>query len=269
MNLFMKKTPLQKEWDKLRKKEQRYIQKHREKREQLWKQKLKRKVPPKLQDTLDIAFEKAFALTFDKGTKVLEKTYPRAKLEQDFQVRQYSAEVKKDAKSLRAFAKKAKTTGHKNLLVSGASGIGMGILGIGLPDIVVFTAMVLKNVYEIALQYGYSYDTKKERYFILLVIQGAVTYGDSLQVIQQSIHAFIDLEKLPSGYQEQEQIHETAKALSEELLYMKFLQGIPVVGVIGGAYDAFCMKRISEYATLEYYRRFLWKQRRTNSKAKL
>ena len=39
------------------------------------------------------------------------------------------------ARSLRSFSKKARDTGTKNLLLSGVAGIGMGVLGIGLPDI--------------------------------------------------------------------------------------------------------------------------------------
>ena len=40
---------------------------------------------------------------------------------------------------------------------------------------------------------------------------------------------------------------------------MKFLQGIPVVGAVGGAYDVVYLKQITEYANLKYERRFLEK----------
>lgn len=140
MRLFDKRTPLQKEWEKLEVQEQRFLQKRSEKRESILNQKLEEKIPPKLQKTLDTAFAKAFALIFEKGTGVIEKTYQRTKLEQDYQVRQYMADVKQNSKSLRSFSKKARDTGTKNLLLSGVSGIGMGVLGIGLPDIPVFTA---------------------------------------------------------------------------------------------------------------------------------
>ena len=173
MRLFDKRTPLQKEWEKLEVQEQRFLQKRSEKRESILNQKLEEKIPPKLQKTLDTAFAKAFALIFEKGTGVIEKTYQRTKLEQDYQVRQYMADVKQNSKSLRSFSKKARDTGTKNLLLSGVSGIGMGVLGIGLPDIPVFTGMILKNIYETALQYGYSYESREEKYFILLLIRGA------------------------------------------------------------------------------------------------
>ena len=55
----------------------------------------------------------------------------------------------------------------------------------------------------------------------------------------------------------EEMIHQTAGCLSKELLYMKFLQGIPVVGAVGGAYDVVYLKQITEYANLKYERRFL------------
>ena len=38
---------------------------------------------------------------------------------------------------------------------------------------------------------------------------------------------------------------------------MKFLQGIPLVGAVGGAYDVVYMKQISAYARLKYQRRLL------------
>lgn len=75
-------------------------------KESILNQKLEEKIPPKLQKTLDTAFAKAFALIFEKGTGVIEKTYQRTKLEQDYQVRQYMADVKQNSKSLRSFSKR-------------------------------------------------------------------------------------------------------------------------------------------------------------------
>lgn len=73
MRLFDKRTPLQKEWEKLEVQEQRFLQKRSEKRENILNQKLEEKIPPKLQETLDTAFAKAFALIFEKGTRVIER----------------------------------------------------------------------------------------------------------------------------------------------------------------------------------------------------
>ena len=60
-----------------------------------------------------------------------------------------------------------------------------------------------------------------------------------------------------TGQDVQEQIVKTAETLSEALLYMKFLQGIPIVGIAGGLSDTVYLKKITDYADLKYKRRFL------------
>jgi hypothetical protein len=45
--------------------------------------------------------------------------------------------------------------------------------------------------------------------------------------------------------------------MSDEMLYMKFLQGMPIIGVVGGAYDAVYTRNLATYANLKYRRRFL------------
>ncbi len=44
-------------------------------------------------------------------------------------------------------------------------------------------------------------------------------------------------------------------------MYLKFVQGIPIVGVVGGLSDMVYQKKISDYAALKYKRRFLLKYR--------
>lgn len=257
MSLFQKKVPLEKEWEKLMKEERKFLVSRAEKKDTFINQKLAQLVPDKLQETLDAAFAKAFGLIFEKGTGVIEKTYNKDELEKNFQINQFTADIKKDGKSIKKFSKNAKQSGNVNLLVSGAAGIGMGVLGVGIPDIPVFLAMVLKSVYEIALHYGYRYDTPEEQYFILLLIETAVSHGRDLIERNQEVDDYIKTEKMPDPYNRDVQIKLTSAMLSKELLYMKFLQGVPVVGAVGGAYDVVYMKQITEYVNLKYKRRFL------------
>ena len=63
--------------------------------------------------------------------------------------------------------------------------------------------------------------------------------------------------QIPEHYQQEEQIAISSEAISSELLYTKFLQTIPIVGAVGGAYDAIYMKKILKYAEIKYHRRFL------------
>lgn len=257
--MFQKKTAYQKEWEKFIKKENKYLERQLTKKESFLNQKLEEKVPEKLQGTLDTAFAKAFHLIFEKGTTVIEKTYRKEEIEKQYQINEFTNQVRQDKKSLRTFSKNAKGSGTKNLVVSGAAGIGMGILGVGIPDIPVFTAMILKSIYEIAMHYGYSYETEEEQYFILLLIQGAVSHGEEMLAIDKKINQYISSSIWVKEESKEEMIQKTASYLSKELLYMKFLQGIPVVGAVGGAYDVVYLKQITEYANLKYERRFLEK----------
>ena len=253
----LRKTPFQKEWDALCKREQAFLERRTLKKESALNRLLAEKVPEKLQQTLDSAFEKAFLLVFEKGTGIIEKTYRKDDLENKYKVNLYADEIYHNRKSLRVFSKNANKAGIKNQLLSGAAGVGMGIFGIGLPDIPVFTGMILKCIYEIALHYGFDYTSENEKYFILLLIEGAVSYGDHLVEIDHKIETFSLALQLPANYSQAEQIAKTSGMLSKELLYMKFLQGVPFVGALGGAYDIIYMKQISEYTKLKYHKRFL------------
>ena len=256
-----KKSAYEVECEKLKKKEQKYLKEREAKKDSLLNQKLSEKVPVKLQSTLNKAFAKAFGMIFEKGTEVIEKTYKKEELQKTYKINEFTNEIRQNKKSLRAFGKKAESSGRVNMLISGVAGVGMGVAGVGIPDIPVFTSMVLKSIYEIALNYGFDYDTKEERRFILLIIQGAVSYGKEMLVINHKIDEYIFGGNVPEEYDEKIQIEQAAAGLSQELLYMKFIQGIPIVGAVGGAYDVVYLKRIVEYANLKYKKRFLVKKK--------
>lgn len=248
-----KPTAMDVELTILKGEERRFFKKRTGQKDSKLNQFLVEKVPDTLQNTLSTAFAKAFGLIFEKGTGLIEKTYRKEELEQTYQA---AMEEEQNWKTLRGFSKRAGKAGNTNLLVSGAAGIGMGTLGVGIPDIPVFTAMMLRSLYEIAIHYGYDYASEAERRFILLLIQGGVSYGEKLQSIDKELNEYIVLGCWQNEAEMEGLIRDTARCLSGELLYMKFLQGTPIVGAVGGAYDAIYMKRINEYAELKYRRRF-------------
>lgn len=253
----MKISHSEKELKNLIESEKRFVNHRKNKKESSINRLLADKVPKRLSENINLAFSKAFELIFDKGTSIIELTYKKDEIEKDFQVDLYSARIRGTRKSLRKLSNKADFAGGVNLAVSGVSGIGMGLLGMGLPDIPVFTAMILRCIYEIAIRYGFPYDTENEKYFILLLIEGAVSYGDNLVKVNDKIDGYIANPKRPDNYNRSAQIVQTSRQLSNELLYMKFLQGVPIVGAVGGAYDIIYMNNISKYARMKYKKRFL------------
>ena len=259
MNRYFAQTPLEREQQRLETEERRYMRRRREEKPSALNAFLEEKIPDALQDTLDAAFAKAFTLIFEKGTGLIEKTYDKALLEEQCHEDQQTILQRQDWRSLREVKKRAGSGGLKNKVLSGAVGIGMGAIGVGIPDIPVFTGFLLKSVYEMALRYGFRYDTEEEKYFVLLIIQGALCPWEDLEKIEREIDAFSQTELLPLYYSRAGQIRSASQVLSKELLYMKFLQGTPFVGIIGGAYDVVYMKRVTEYAELKYRRRFYLK----------
>jgi len=271
------------EWKALEKKEERFITAARHQKEPLLNRKLERFVPEKLEDTLNLAFYKAFELIFNRGTSIIEKTYRKEDMENTYKVNAYAAGLKESRKTMKAFSREAGKNKVRNLAAAGAGGIGLGALGIGLPDIPLFTGMVLKSIYETAISYGFSYDTAEEQCYILKLISTALSRGDAAESGNRSLDAMgrlirtgtplsetfsgqDGLAALPGGPESHDTaslctslMQQASHALSSELLYMKFLQGIPIAGIIGGMYDAVYLKRIADYADMKYKRRFLEK----------
>ena len=181
--MFKKQSPMEKERRRLERQEQAFLNSRAEKNASKLDRLLEDKIPEGLRRTLDGAFLKAFTLIFEKGSAIIELSYNRKKLAEALEDNEQAYEYWQDRQSLSKISKKAAGSGRLNLLLSGAAGVGLGVLGIGLPDIALLTAMMLKGVYEIALSYGYDYKSDMEKQFILLIIQGAVAYGDELFVI--------------------------------------------------------------------------------------
>ena len=104
-NLRQKKTPLEKSWEQLLKKEEKLCVAKQNKRESKLNQLLAEKVPVQLQSTLDTAFYKAFLLIFEKGTKLIEKTYNKEEQKTVYKVREYEDILRNNKKSLKTFSK--------------------------------------------------------------------------------------------------------------------------------------------------------------------
>jgi len=59
-------------------------------------------------------------------------------------------------------------------IISVIEGSVLDVLGIGLFDIPLFISLIIKNICEIALSFGYSYNKKRKKAYILLLIYAAI-----------------------------------------------------------------------------------------------
>ncbi|MCM1257837.1 MAG: EcsC family protein [Roseburia sp.] len=257
----MNQKQIEKEWQKMIKAETAYLNRSLKKEKGSWQDKIAKYVPDKFESALKEGFYKAFQVIFEKGTGVIEKTYNREKKEQNYKIQEFAAELKNSGKSVKAFRKSAVKSRAVNGVISAAEGAGMGVFGLGLPDIPLFLGLLLKSIYEIALSYGFSYDSEKEQIFILRLIETALLEKEELTEGNLKLNRIIDgKEKLPMD--RESQMRRTANALANEVMYLKFVQGIPIVGILGGISDMVYHQKLSEYAELKYKRRFYGKMQK-------
>lgn len=146
-----------------------------------------------------------------------------------------------------------------NTAVTTVEGIGLGALGIGLPDIIIWVGVLLRGVYETALKYGFDYDSSEEKLFILKMIETAMLSGEKWIAAEAEVNQFIlrAAHAVPGNDEMKEQIEKTADAFATEMLVTKFIQGLPIVGMIGGAANPIYYQRIMRYVQMKYRKRYL------------
>lgn len=250
---------LQKELEQLEKRERR-LERSAEKQEPPeWKKALETKVPEKVRVSLEKAFCKAFSVVFQHGNTLIEKTYDKEELQKDHEIQAYAVELKGNRRELRRMRKAAGAADLRNMALTTVEGAGLGLLGIGLPDIVIFIGMLMKGAYEAALHYGFDYDSPQERLFILKMMEASLSRGEERIRADREVDAMCAV--LPSAEEAknllQEQTDRTAKAFAADMLLLKFIQGLPVVGLLGGAGNPVYYRRIMKYVQIRYHKRYL------------
>ena len=231
------RVALQKELEQLEKQEKRMEKKFSKQEPPEWKTALEAKVPEKVRINLEKAFCKAFSVVFQHGNSG-------------------------NRKELRKMSKNAGAADLRNMALTTVEGAGLGLLGIGIPDIVIFIGMLMKGVYEAALHYGFDYDVPQERLLILKMMEASLSRGEERAHMNHEVDAMCVT--LPTAEEAknllQEQIDRTAKAFAVDMLLLKFIQGLPVVGVLGGAANPVYYRRIMKYVQLKYRKRYLIKK---------
>lgn len=226
-----------------------------------WKTALDGKIPQKVYFGLESTFSKGFSLVFNQGRSLIEKSYNKEKIQADHSIRDYAVQVKGGRKELKQIHKNAKRKDGVNMVVTTAEGIALGALGIGMPDIVLFISTLLKGIYETALNYGYDYESRDEQYRILKMMAASLNCGETWWETNAEVEELMLLENLMVTEEElNEQIRQTASVFAMDMLLLKFIQGLPIVGVLGGLGNPIYYNRVLNYVQLKYRKRYLQKQ---------
>ncbi|MFA9377823.1 MAG: EcsC family protein [Lachnotalea sp.] len=221
--------------------------------------KLQEKIPEKVKTTLDLTFYKGFQFVFEKGNAYIEKTYDKDSILLEHDLNNYAVDKYMSKKHLKNMNKKSNQSKTLNQSISFLEGGVLGLFGIGLPDIPLFISVILRTINEIALAYGYQYNTNEEKIFIMYIICGSMTKGETLKEYDEMINLLgknIDTGNTIDCNLE-DVMKETSQVLSNSLLLAKVIQGIPVVGVLGGIVNPAIISNVGKYANLKYKKRYL------------
>ena len=225
-----------------------------------WKTALEQKVPAKVYTGLNSAFCKGFSLVFQHGRKLIELTYKKEKLQQKHSDQNAGFQEQGKRKNIRSLQKNARSSNSLNVAVTTLEGIGLGALGIGMPDIVLFLTTVLRGIYETALHYGFEYESRFEQMLILKMMAASLSTGDDWFRRNREINDLLRMEEETVTEEAfAQQIQLTSQVFAVDMLLLKFIQGLPVVGILGGAANPLYYNRIMRYIQLKYKRRYLLK----------
>lgn len=269
INKKTKLTSVEKELQKIEHKEQKLLQNAKEcTKVPKWKSELENKIPKKVMTGLQKAFSKAFYMIFEKGSVLIEKTYDKDSIEKEFLINDFAVDMKGSRKEIRRMRFAASKSNTWNTMIMTIEGIGLGALGIGLPDIVIWIGVLLRGIYETALKYGFDYESNQEKYFILKMIETAMLSGDKWIISNSKIDQMIvqDTNIIQEDEKEElkKQIENTANVFAEEMLVTKFIQGLPVVGMFGGTANPIYYQKIMRYVQLKYRKRYMLRKKDKN-----
>ena len=131
-----------------------------------------------------------------------------------------------------------------------------------MPDIVLFLGTLLKGIYETALHYGFDYDSRQEQLLILKMMEVSLSNGADWAGKNAEVDEMLSQETSEVTDEDvNNQIKATAAAFAMDMLLLKFVQGLPVVGILGGAANPVYYRKVMNYVQLKYHKRYLLKQK--------
>lgn len=238
-------------------KQERKLQKQAMSSDKAWKRTIEGMIPEKVYINLRAAFATAFSIIFEKGIDIIEKTYNKERLIKDFEKNDIEVDTIQTRRQLRKFRSSVTSSKRWKSIITTAEGVGLGVLGIGLPDIVLFIGFLLQSIYEVALKYGYDYNKTEERVLILKMMSAAIQKREKWLEADMEVDDFLKAKDIPDSFELEDQIGRTADDFALDMLVLKFIQGLPVVGVLGGLSNPVYYTKIMEYVQLKYHKRYL------------
>lgn len=220
--------------------------------------KIRSKIPQNVYTGLESAFCKGFSFVFNQGTVIIEKSFNKEKILEKYKNNNANISISGKRKDIKNVSKISKKNSNINLALTSTEGVALGAFGIGLPDIVLFISTLLKGIYETSLSFGFDYKSEKEKLFILKMIEASLSKNKDWFFLNGEVQRlFTQNESDIINNDIEEQIKNTARAFSENMLIIKFVQGMPIVGAVGGMANSIYYKKVMKYVLLMYKKRYI------------
>ena len=95
---------------------------------------------------------------------------------------------------------------------------------------------------------------------ILKMLSASLSTGEEWQRRNREIDAIMSgAQQDTSDEAFETQLRDTASVFAVDMLLLKFVQGLPIVGILGGAANPVYYRRVLRYVQLKYRKRWLWK----------
>ena len=223
----------------------------------VWKRKLLDKVPEKVKNGLESAFSKAFSAVFEKGSSIIERSFDREEAENDHRIHDFAVKLKGSRREVKRVRRTAGVSDALGGAVATVEGAALGVVGIGFPDILLFTSFVLKGIYQHAAHYGRDFTEPRERYLILKMIEASLSRRDDWVRLNGDVDELLMSEYLPSEEELGEQLRRTSDACAMDMLFQKFVQGLPIVGILGGIANPVYYGKILNFIKVKYHKAYI------------
>lgn len=218
--------------------------------------KLQSKIPDKLEETLRKAMKGAFRTVFDNGRYFIDKTYSDKTLRDEYADKRFFAQTgRKRSREGRVSRSQRRYAGEVGFTT--VKGVGLGIVGIGLPDVPVLIAELIRICSVSAKSHGFCVERQDEQVYMLRLIRLAAASVDERMILSAELDSLSDIidKGETAGCHIDEEIDKTADTLTIAMLVSRFVMGVSIVGVAGGLYDTVIVSRMHRLAEIEYEKR--------------
>ena len=222
-------------------------------------QRMAESLPAVYKETLDLAFYQNLMMLLDPEKDVVSGLINREELEEKFHRLDRAVDADAGFKALGHMEREAAKLNGSELSAAALEGLGLGSIGIGSPETVILTLLMLRTLYETALLYGFNIDHPWEKDLALMLLSAAFSSGEDAYREQQALTRV--LKGLADGVtpeiDREKRIRAAASHMAGSMSLQKFVQGIPVIGAAGLFFNSAAIKRLQTLSRCVYKQLYL------------